>query len=97
MNMFCCIDYSRSIGPKSNENLTPSRGCVGMTYNNNFSPLPDHELTIMNLLRARTDESQDVRFAVRERYPVEAAQQRPSTPSRDALKDIFGRFSWFRG
>ena len=51
----------------------------------------DHELTIMNLLRARTDESQDVRFAVRERYPVEAAQQRPPTPSRDALKDIFGK------
>jgi len=51
--------------------------------------LTDHELTIMNLLRARTDESQDVRFAVRERYPVEAAQQRPPTPSRDALKDIF--------
>ena len=47
----------------------------------------------MNILRARTDESQDVRFAVRERYPVEAAQARPPTPNRDALKDIFGKRS----
>ena len=37
--------------------------------------LTDHEYTILNLLRPRTDESQDVRFAVREKYPVEGAKQ----------------------
>ena len=37
--------------------------------------LTDHEYTILNLLRARTDESQDVRFAVRETYPIDVARQ----------------------
>ena len=36
--------------------------------------LTDHEYLILNILRPRTDESQDVRFAVRENYPVEAAR-----------------------
>ena len=37
--------------------------------------LTDHEYTILNILRPRTDDSQDVRFAVREKYPIEAAKQ----------------------
>ena len=36
--------------------------------------LTDFEYTILNLLRTRTD-SDDVRFAVRERYPLENARQ----------------------
>ncbi|XP_040916388.1 nuclear export mediator factor NEMF-like [Toxotes jaculatrix] len=40
--------------------------------------LADHEYTILNLLRFRTAESEDVKIAVRERYPVESA--RPPEP-----------------
>ncbi|XP_048394018.1 ribosome quality control complex subunit NEMF-like isoform X2 [Stegostoma tigrinum] len=36
--------------------------------------LTDNEYTILNLLRFRTDEVQDVKFAVRERYPVDHAK-----------------------
>uniref|UniRef100_A0A3Q0S1R9 Ribosome quality control complex subunit NEMF n=1 Tax=Amphilophus citrinellus TaxID=61819 RepID=A0A3Q0S1R9_AMPCI len=40
--------------------------------------LADHEYTILNLLRFRTAEAEDVKIAVRERYPVESA--RPPEP-----------------
>uniref|UniRef100_A0A8C9VHU9 Ribosome quality control complex subunit NEMF n=1 Tax=Scleropages formosus TaxID=113540 RepID=A0A8C9VHU9_SCLFO len=40
--------------------------------------LTDHEFTILNLLRVRTAEVEDVKFAVRERYPIENA--RPPEP-----------------
>ena len=40
--------------------------------------LADHEYTILNLLRFRTAETEDVKIAVRERYPVENA--RPPEP-----------------
>lgn len=40
--------------------------------------LVDHEYTILNLLRFRTAEAEDVKIAVRERYPVEGA--RPPEP-----------------
>lgn len=36
--------------------------------------LTDSEYTILNILRPRTDNSQDVRFAVRELYPIAAAK-----------------------
>lgn len=36
--------------------------------------LTDHEYTILNLLRFRTAEAEDVKIAVRERYPVENAK-----------------------
>lgn len=36
--------------------------------------LADHEYTILNLLRFRTAEAEDIKIAVRERYPVEGAQ-----------------------
>ncbi len=37
--------------------------------------LTDFEYTILNILRPRTDDSQDVRFAVKEKYPIEIAKQ----------------------
>jgi len=37
--------------------------------------LTDFEYTILSLLRTRTD-TEDVRFAVREKYPVNSARQR---------------------
>jgi len=37
--------------------------------------LTDFEYTILSLLRTRTD-SEDVRFAVREKYPVNSARPR---------------------
>uniref|UniRef100_A0A4W3K603 Ribosome quality control complex subunit NEMF n=1 Tax=Callorhinchus milii TaxID=7868 RepID=A0A4W3K603_CALMI len=36
--------------------------------------LTDHEYTILNLLRFHTNEADDVKFAVRERYPVDKAK-----------------------
>ncbi|XP_013398422.1 nuclear export mediator factor Nemf [Lingula anatina] len=41
--------------------------------------LTDYEYTILNILRPRTDDSQDVKYAVRETYPIEAARQ-PDPP-----------------
>lgn len=49
--------------------------CVHMQGN---IVLADHEYTILNLLRFRTAEAEDVKIAVRERYPVENA--RPPEP-----------------
>ena len=37
--------------------------------------LTDYEYTILSLLRTRTD-TEDVRFAVREKYPVNSARHR---------------------
>ena len=37
--------------------------------------LTDYEYTILTLLRTRTD-AEEVRFAVREKYPVDSARQR---------------------
>lgn len=44
--------------------------------------LTDYEYTILSLLRTRTD-SEDVRFAVRETYPVHSARQRELTISQE--------------
>ena len=40
--------------------------------------LADYEYTILNLLRFRTADENDVKIAVRERYPIENA--RPQEP-----------------
>lgn len=50
--------------------------------------LTDYEYTILNILRPRTDESQDVRFAVKEKYPVADARKRDIAPpeSRQAIE-----------
>ena len=44
--------------------------------------LTDYEYTILNLLRTRKD-SEDVRFAVREKYPVNSARQREPLMSQE--------------
>ena len=44
--------------------------------------LTDYEYTILNLLRTRTD-SEDVRFAVREKYPIHSARQREPLISQE--------------
>ncbi|KAK7505562.1 hypothetical protein BaRGS_00003307 [Batillaria attramentaria] len=49
--------------------------------------LTDSEYTILNILRPRTDNSQDVRFAVREQYPVGAAKHH-ELPSEEKLLQI---------
>lgn len=43
--------------------------------------LTDHEYLILNILRFRTDEADDVRFAVRERYPVDSAKAPAPLPT----------------
>ncbi len=51
--------------------------CVHIHVQGNII-LADYEYTILNLLRFRTAEAEDVKIAVRERYPVESA--RPPEP-----------------
>uniref|UniRef100_H3B9L2 Ribosome quality control complex subunit NEMF n=1 Tax=Latimeria chalumnae TaxID=7897 RepID=H3B9L2_LATCH len=50
--------------------------------------LTDHEYSILNILRFRTDESEDVKFAVRERYPVENAKGPEPLISLERLTEI---------
>ncbi|NXG50508.1 NEMF factor, partial [Psilopogon haemacephalus] len=50
--------------------------------------LTDHEYIILNILRFRTDEADDVRFAVRERYPVESAKAPTPLPTLERLTEI---------
>lgn len=58
--------------------------CVHMQGN---IVLADHEYTILNLLRFRTAEAEDVKIAVRERYPVENA--RPPEPLLSLDRCVF--------
>ncbi|MGH0178586.1 UNVERIFIED_CONTAM: hypothetical protein FKN15_078050 [Acipenser sinensis] len=50
--------------------------------------LTDHEYTILNLLRFRTAEAEDVKIAVRERYPVENAKAAQPLMSLGRLTEI---------
>uniref|UniRef100_A0A669QFW3 Ribosome quality control complex subunit NEMF n=1 Tax=Phasianus colchicus TaxID=9054 RepID=A0A669QFW3_PHACC len=50
--------------------------------------LTDHEYLILNILRFRTDEADDVRFAVRERYPVDSAKAPTLLPTLERLTEI---------
>ncbi|XP_050753824.1 ribosome quality control complex subunit NEMF isoform X2 [Gymnogyps californianus] len=50
--------------------------------------LTDHEYIILNILRFRTDEADDVRFAVRERYPVDSAKAPAPLPALERLTEI---------
>ncbi|KAM9191571.1 ribosome quality control complex subunit NEMF [Mergus octosetaceus] len=50
--------------------------------------LTDHEYLILNILRFRTDEADDVRFAVRERYPVDSAKTPAPLPTVERLTEI---------
>ncbi|XP_071972107.1 ribosome quality control complex subunit NEMF isoform X2 [Engystomops pustulosus] len=50
--------------------------------------LTDHEYLILNILRFRTDEADDVKFAVREHYPVDNAKAREPLLTIERLKEI---------
>ncbi|KAG9336404.1 hypothetical protein JZ751_002751 [Albula glossodonta] len=50
--------------------------------------LTDYEYTILNLLRFRTAEAEDVKIAVRERYPVESARAPEPLISLERLTEI---------
>ncbi|XP_073494661.1 ribosome quality control complex subunit NEMF [Phyllobates terribilis] len=50
--------------------------------------LTDHEYLILNILRFRTDEADDVKFAVREHYPVNNAKAREPLLMMERLKEI---------
>ncbi|XP_061117137.1 ribosome quality control complex subunit NEMF-like [Conger conger] len=50
--------------------------------------LTDHEYMILNLLRFRTAEAEDVKIAVRERYPVESARTPEPLISLERLTEI---------
>ena len=52
--------------------------------------LTDFEYNILSLLRTRTD-SEDVRFAVRERYPVENARQNEPLMAVEKLKELLSQ------
>ena len=49
--------------------------------------LTDFEYTILNILRPRTDKCQDVRFAVKETYPLAAAKEHV-VPTEESLRGI---------
>ncbi|XP_009864676.1 PREDICTED: nuclear export mediator factor NEMF [Apaloderma vittatum] len=53
--------------------------------------LTDHEYIILNILRFRTDEADDVRFAVRERYPVDSAKAPAPLPTLERLTEIISK------
>ncbi|XP_034530781.1 nuclear export mediator factor Nemf-like isoform X2 [Notolabrus celidotus] len=53
--------------------------------------LADHEYTILNLLRFRTAEEEDVKIAVRERYPVESARPPEPLISLERLTEILSK------
>ncbi|XP_030834468.1 nuclear export mediator factor Nemf isoform X1 [Strongylocentrotus purpuratus] len=56
-------------------------------YDRGNVALTDHEYTILTLLRTRKD-SEDVRFAVRERYPVDTARHPDAIPSLERIQEI---------
>ncbi|VDK53631.1 unnamed protein product [Anisakis simplex] len=47
--------------------------------------LTDHQYTILNVLRPRTDKDTDVRFSVKQTYPIANARQCSMQPSTDDL------------
>ncbi|XP_045918424.1 nuclear export mediator factor Nemf-like [Micropterus dolomieu] len=53
--------------------------------------LADHEYNILNLLRFRTAEAEDVKIAVRERYPVESARPPEPLISLERLTEILSK------
>ncbi|KAK2150925.1 hypothetical protein LSH36_382g02027 [Paralvinella palmiformis] len=53
--------------------------------------LTDHEYMILNILRPRTDQSEDVRFAVHQKYPVDSAKQHEGRIAQEKLMEILLR------
>ncbi|TKR80542.1 hypothetical protein L596_014600 [Steinernema carpocapsae] len=50
--------------------------------------LTDHNYVILNVLRPRTDKDKDVRFSVKERYPIDIARTHEDLPTREELYEI---------
>uniref|UniRef100_A0A1I8A147 NFACT-R_1 domain-containing protein n=1 Tax=Steinernema glaseri TaxID=37863 RepID=A0A1I8A147_9BILA len=50
--------------------------------------LTDHNYIILNVLRPRTDKDNDVKFSVKERYPIDIARQFEDLPTREDLFEI---------
>jgi len=57
---------------------------LSVVYQGNIV-LTDYDYLILNILRPRTDESQDVRFAVRETYPRDSVRQRQTSATIERL------------
>ncbi|XP_030418670.1 nuclear export mediator factor NEMF isoform X1 [Gopherus evgoodei] len=55
--------------------------------------LTDYEYLILNILRFRTDEADDVKFAVRERYPVDNAKAPAPLPTLERLTETISNAS----
>uniref|UniRef100_A0A672J2C2 Ribosome quality control complex subunit NEMF n=1 Tax=Salarias fasciatus TaxID=181472 RepID=A0A672J2C2_SALFA len=55
--------------------------------------LADHEYTILNLLRFRAADAEDVKIAVRERYPIENARPPEPLISLERLTEILSKAS----
>ncbi|XP_072346950.1 ribosome quality control complex subunit NEMF isoform X1 [Scyliorhinus torazame] len=53
--------------------------------------LTDYEYIILNLLRFRTDEVEDVKFAVRERYPIDNAKGPEPPLSLERLTEVLAK------
>uniref|UniRef100_A0A5F4W799 Ribosome quality control complex subunit NEMF n=1 Tax=Callithrix jacchus TaxID=9483 RepID=A0A5F4W799_CALJA len=53
--------------------------------------LTDYEYVILNILRFRTDEADDVKFAVRERYPLDHARAAEPLLTLERLTEIIAR------
>ena len=45
--------------------------------------MTDYEYNILNILRARTDQSEDVRFAVKEKYPIHVHKKCEAVPTEN--------------
>ncbi|CAO2586467.1 Ribosome quality control complex subunit NEMF [Lemmus lemmus] len=53
--------------------------------------LTDYEYLILNILRFRTDEADDVKFAVRERYPIDHARAAEPLLTLERLTEVITR------
>lgn len=53
--------------------------------------LTDHEMTILNILRPHVEGEEEVRFAVREKYPESRAKEQATPRSLNALRTIVER------
>uniref|UniRef100_A0A1I7V9U2 Nuclear export mediator factor NEMF n=1 Tax=Loa loa TaxID=7209 RepID=A0A1I7V9U2_LOALO len=60
---------------------------IAELYDRGNVVLTDNNYTILNVLRPRTDKETDMRFSVQERYPLEAARQNVSCPTKDELME----------
>uniref|UniRef100_A0A0N5C160 FHA domain-containing protein n=1 Tax=Strongyloides papillosus TaxID=174720 RepID=A0A0N5C160_STREA len=57
-------------------------------YNRGSVLLTDHNYTILNILRPRTDKDYDVKFTVRGRYPLELGQYDKRIPDGERAHSL---------